>query len=122
MAFSRDAQNLIANFRGQPVNRSRAIVRPAVEIHDLLSVLQEQYHLNEIRFHQVIQHQWKEIVGEQYASRCHPARLIQEKTLVIAVPNATLRQELYFQKREIMKRLRHLPGGRKIEDIKFVSG
>ena len=123
MAFSREAENLIARLRGMPRNRSRATIRQAVPLDNLVPVLQEQYKLNEISFTGQLAHHWSDVVGPQYASRCMPLRLDRkQETLLVGVTNPTLRQELYFNKREILKRLQMLPDGNKIKDVKFLSG
>jgi hypothetical protein len=112
---------LIANLRGFPGNRSKAVIRQPVPLDNLLQVLVKRYRINQTNFHQVLSHQWPDIIGPQYHTRCSPSGL-RKQILYIKADNPTLRQELYFQKREILKRIQLLPGGQEVKDIRFVTG
>lgn len=123
MKFTRQAEHAIAEFRGLPRNASSAVVRQAIPLDNLMSVLVEEYKLNEVSFTGELAHHWPDIVGPQYAARCTPLKLDKRKqVLLVGVENPTLRQELYFNKREILKRLHTLPEGGQVKDVKFLSG
>lgn len=67
----------------------------------------------------ILQENWEEIVGTRYAHRCDPGEIINERILVIRTPQPTLRQELYFEKRQIMARLRRIKGCEKLRDLRL---
>ncbi len=119
--FSKPAENLIANLRGFPENRSKAVIRQPIPLDNLMTVLVEQYRINKTSFHQVLTHQWQDIVGPQYHERCSPSN-VRKGILYIKVSNPTLRQELYFQKRDVLKRIQLLPGAQEIREVRFVTG
>ncbi len=120
--FSRQAQNVIAHFRGLPPNRSRAIQRPAAALDDLFNIVFEEHRINQPNFHQVLMEHWKSIVGPGNAHRCSPVRVADSGVLIIAAPNATFRQELLFQKPYFLREIRKLTGGNIIREIRFISG
>ncbi len=66
---------------------------------------------------------WKEIVGEEIAKRAHP-ECIKNRALVVRVTDSAWAQELSFQKRAILTRLKkHLGAEEVIDDVIFyVSG
>lgn len=120
--FSRGAKNEIAHFRGIAPNSSKAVLRPASSIGDLVNILFEEHRIDEPNFHQVLMENWKTVVGPGNSHRCSPVRVIDPGVLIIAAPNATFRQELLFQKPYLLREIRKLSGGNKIKEIRFVSG
>lgn len=122
MPFDKNAENLIANLRGFPENKSRSIKRAAVPIDSVLEVILERYRINQPRVEDTIMSKWKEIVGERTAHRCSPQRIVQEKKLLVFAANSTVRSELKFNERNILKKLKSLPGCDRIEAIVFHTG
>lgn len=53
---------------------------------------------------------WEDLLGPARARRCHPVRLRPDGVLVVAVPNPVLRQELSWEKRDLLAAIRALPG------------
>lgn len=69
-----------------------------------------------------IRENWAQIVPENLASRCAPAELRANfTTLVVACENAVVRQQAEFEKRNLLKRLRALPGCEKLKKITFTN-
>jgi len=62
---------------------------------------------------------WNEIVGEKVANNTEPDR-VEHGVMVVKVSSATWRQELYFQKKEIIQKLNNTIGRNVIRDIRFI--
>ena len=62
---------------------------------------------------------WNEIVGEKVAKNTEPDR-VEHGVIVVKVSSPTWRQELYFQKKEIIKKLNNKIGKNVIRDIRFI--
>ena len=62
---------------------------------------------------------WNEIVGETVAKKTEPDR-VEHGVIVVKVSSPTWRQELYFQKKEIIKKLNNKIGKKVIRDIRFI--
>ena len=61
---------------------------------------------------------WKEAVGEEISSLTRPIR-VENGTLVVAVENAVMRQELYFMKPTLIDSLNKKLGREIIRDLMF---
>jgi predicted nucleic acid-binding Zn ribbon protein len=62
---------------------------------------------------------WSEIVGEKVAKHTEPDR-VEHGIMIIKVSSPTWRQELYFQKTEIIKKINNKIGRNVIRDIRFI--
>ena len=62
---------------------------------------------------------WSEIVGEKVAKHTEPNR-VEHGIMIIKVSSPTWRQELYFQKTEIIKKINNKIGRNVIRDIRFI--
>jgi predicted nucleic acid-binding Zn ribbon protein len=62
---------------------------------------------------------WNEIVGEKVAKNTEPER-VEHGVIIVKVSSPTWRQELYFQKEEIIKKLNNSIGKNVIRDIRFI--
>ena len=62
---------------------------------------------------------WNEIVGEKVAKNTEPDR-VEHGVIIVKVSSPTWRQELYFQKNEIIKKLNYTIGKNVIRDIRFI--
>lgn len=118
MHYNRKTQNLIAQFRGLPANRSRAIDRGVKGMGTLMAVLTEEYKLHTIRPEEIVVRHWNDIMGEN-AHRAQPVKIVKGYQLIISIPNPTVKREVLFQRRSILKRLRDLPGLSRIRDIRI---
>ena len=122
MRFPRRIENLIAEFRGLPKDRSRSIDRPAVPVDSLMEVLLERYEVGKIRPEQIITSRWADILGPDFAKRCSPQKIDRSGRLVVLVPNPILRRELIFDRRRIVREIQALPECGHIRDVHFIGG
>ncbi|WP_041744917.1 DUF721 domain-containing protein [Coraliomargarita akajimensis] len=116
MASSKQIEDLIADFRGLPRTVSYSSTRPPIPLENLLVVLKEQYKLEEPSPERSLVENWSKVFGK-LAGRCNPLRIKDGHILMISVTNQTLRSELQFQKRQILKRIRNLKHCEDIDDL-----
>ena len=62
---------------------------------------------------------WDDIVGKTVAKNTEPDR-VEHGVIIVKVSSPTWRQELYFQKEEIIKKLNNSIGKKAIRDIRFI--
>ncbi len=107
MKFSKNIEDIIADFRGLPRSVTASSRKDPVPLDNLLVVLQEKYKLEQPSPERVLVENWEAIFGN-LAGRCNPVRIKDERTLIISVTNQTLRSELQFRKRAILKKIQSL--------------
>lgn len=119
--FSRIAENLIANLRGVPEDYS-PIVRETVEMGTVFDKILARYKIGIESLEDRIRDHWNQIVGAENANHCNPVRIERETTLIIAVSNPIIRQELQFNQSIILKNLKSVKNGNHIRYLVFRSG
>ena len=62
---------------------------------------------------------WNEIVGDTVAKNTEPDR-VEHGVMIVKVSSPTWRQELYFQKKEIIQKINNKIGKNVIRDIRFI--
>lgn len=62
---------------------------------------------------------WDEIVGDKVAKNAQPDR-VEHGVIIVKVSSPTWRQELHFQKKEIIEKLNNKIGKKVIRDIRFI--
>ena len=62
---------------------------------------------------------WNEIVGNTVAKNTEPDR-VEHGVIIVKVSSPTWRQELYFQKKEIIQKINNKIGKNVIRDIRFI--
>lgn len=117
MRFSKNTEDLIADFRGLPRTVTHASRRDPTPLDSLLVVLKEQYKLEQPSPEKSLVENWTQIFGPSLAGRCNPVRIKDGRRLIIAVTNQTLRSELQFQKRNILKRIQSLEQCKQIDEL-----
>lgn len=120
--FSRQVENLIADFRGLPTDTSRSKLRETRGLGAVVDQLLHKYRIGMATPEDAIRQAWPEIVGEGNATLCHPLRIDRERTLVIGVSNPVVRQELLFHKAMILQRVRAIPAAQHITDVAIRTG
>ncbi len=122
MKFSSQAETLIADLRNVPDERTTALIRDIIPLDNAVEVIFERYKIGRASVEDTIMSQWRDIVGEQTAHRCRPHKIVDGKRLVIITANATLRQELDFRKKDILRKVRALPQCENVRDIVVRAG
>ena len=100
--FSKNTEDMIADFRGLPHTVTRSSLREPTALDSLLVMLQEKYRLEKPCPERSLVENWEAIFGASLCERCHPVRIKDEDTLIISVTNQTLRSELQFMKRAVL--------------------
>lgn len=116
MPLSKKTEDLIADFRGLPRTVSASARRAPTLLGNLLVVLKEQYKLEAPSPERSLVENWEHIFGK-LAGRCHPIRIKDDHILIISVTNQTLRSELQFLKKSILKKVRLLEHCGAINDL-----
>jgi len=117
MKFTKSTEDIIADFRGLPRTVTTSACKDPMALDSLLVVLQEQYKLEQPSPERTLVENWEAIFGPKLAGRCNPVRIKDGRTLVLSVTNQTLRSELQFQKRAILKKIHALENCSDIMDI-----
>ncbi len=122
MKFSRKTENLIANFRSLPEDRSKSLERTAYPINSLVEVIIEKYRIGQTRREDIILKHWKSIMGIDLAQKCRPLKITKDNIVIISVSSTIIRQELTFHKYRIVERIRKLHGCQVIKNVAFKIG
>ena len=117
MKFSKNTEDVIADFRGLPRTVTASSRRDPTPLDNILVILQEQYKLEQPSPERSLVENWERIFGSKLAGRCNPVRIKDEHTLIVAVTNQTLRQELQFMKRSVLKRIQTLEHCQNITEL-----
>jgi predicted nucleic acid-binding Zn ribbon protein len=89
------------------------------QIGTILSRVLERKNLKRIAQQQSVLDEWERIVGKRIASKTEAMR-IRKGQLIIEVVNSLWMQELFFMKEELLDRVHALPGGKDINEIRFI--
>ena len=120
--FSRQIENLIANLRGFPEDPGRSRIRPVRPIDELVEKLLIKHRVGVTSPEETIRDAWAGIVGESNQQFAHPARIERDRCLVVAVNDPVVRQELQFNKKLLIQRIRALAGCDGIREVSLRSG
>ncbi|MFP4068927.1 MAG: DUF721 domain-containing protein [Opitutales bacterium] len=108
MKFSKHIEDMIADFRGLPRDGASASARKQpVPLDNILVVLEERYKLEQPSPERSLVENWEAVFGPGLAARCNPVR-IKDNTLIISVTNPTLRSEIKFRQRQLIKKIQSL--------------
>jgi len=108
MRFSKSIEDIIADFRGLPRTVSVSSRKDPIPLDNLLVILKEKYKLEKPSAERALVENWEAVFGSSLAGRCHPVQIKDGHTLIISVTNQTLRSELQFRKRAILKKIQTL--------------
>lgn len=122
MIFPRHIENLIADLRNLPHNRGRSRIKQERPLSDLMDVLTEKHHIEQVSCEKIIMKHWREIVGTEMAHRCKPQTILHGSKLVIVTANPTLRNELAMRQHRILNKVCELPTCQNIKEILFKHG
>tara|TARA_B110000093_G_scaffold52421_1_gene56415 strand:+ start:59 stop:421 length:363 start_codon:yes stop_codon:yes gene_type:complete len=116
MNFSKNTEDIIADFRGLPRTITYSSKRPPVPLDNILVILKEKYQFEQPSAERTMVEHWGEIFGT-LAGRCNPVRIKDGRTLIVSVTNQTLRSELQFRKRTVLKKIQSLPNCKGVSEI-----
>ena len=119
MSFPRRVDNLIADFRGLPRDYSTSLLKEELPIGKLLQGILKKYATTDTKSNAEIFEYWPLIIGDLFAGITSPRRVTPDGTLIIRVQNSVVRQELFFQKNEILERIQHFCPRNHIQKIVF---
>ena len=119
--FSRAVENLIADLRDLPGDRSRAKNRKPSELTTLVGELLVKYRISHDSLEHSIRDKWPELVGVANASYSHPIA-VERNLLVVLVSHAVVRNELFQHRETIMEKLKLLPGCAHIKGLALRTG
>lgn len=117
MKFSKNIEDVIADFRGLPRTVTESSRRDPTPLDNLLVVLEEKYKLEKPSPERSLVENWEHVFGPSLAGRCNPVRIKDEHTLIVSVTNQTLRSELQFMKRSVLKKIQQLEHCSEITDL-----
>jgi predicted nucleic acid-binding Zn ribbon protein len=117
MKFTKNVEDVIADFRGLPRTVTASSRREPAPLDSVLVILQEKYKLEAASPERTLVENWESVFGANLSERCHPVRIKDTHTLIVSVTNQTLRSELQFMKRSILKRIQALEHCGDIKDI-----
>ena len=115
-------ENLIANLRGIPEDHSLIERKGPKDLDGIITSVMERYKIGIESLEDHIRENWKAIVGEENARYCHPVRIERDTTLIIAVTNPIIRQELQFNRTILLQKIHKIKNGREIRQVVFKSG
>jgi len=119
MNFDRRTENLLANLRGIPENPSKSRMRDSKPLKSIMEGILEQFQIEQPKIEQLLMQHWKKVMGARFAHRSAPQRIIDGKRLVVFVGNSTLKQEMEFEKRRMLDKIKSLPGCEEISELIF---
>ena len=119
--FSRAVENLIADLRDLPGDKSRAKKRKTTELSSVIDELLVKYRISHDSLEHSIREKWTELVGVANASYSHPV-VVERNLLVVLVSHAVVRNELFQHREGIMEKLKKLPGCSQIKGLALRAG
>jgi hypothetical protein len=121
--FSRTAEDLIASLRKVPSEDPRGMRRrPSKDLVELIDSLRAKHGIGVPTAEQAIRDKWPEIVGPANAGHSNAVRVDERGRLQVHVSHAVVRNELFMNREEILKRLRLLPGCASIKHLHLTQG
>jgi hypothetical protein len=121
-AFSRLAEQLVADLRGVPSEApTRSRPRATQPLAGLIEVLRQEYRLGRDAPEYTLRERWREIVGAAAAAYSHPVTL-ERNLLLVLVSHAVVRNELFHHREMIVGRIREVPGCEGVKGINLRMG
>jgi len=119
----RSTDEMVTEFLGLPEGAASRPARGAPKsMQELVERLKDEHGLEQQTPERNLVDHWESIFGEGLAARCSPARITPDNTLILAVANQTLRSELRFRKRDLLRKIQRVPGCERIRDLRFRTG
>jgi hypothetical protein len=120
--FSRAVENLIADLRGAPEDRSRSRKRREHPLGESIDKLLHKYKIGIDAPDHTIQQHWVEIVGSANAAYSHPVRIDKSGRLIVLTSHAVVREELRLLETVLLQRVRQLQGCETVSGLVIRAG
>ena len=120
--FSHLARELISDFRKLPNEEpARMKKRPVKELGGLMADLRVKYRIGVDSPEYVIREHWPEITGP-LAQYSHATTINQQGLLTVLVSHGVAREELRSQQKQILAKIKKLPGCGHVRGINLRAG
>ncbi|MEK9633589.1 MAG: DUF721 domain-containing protein [Opitutae bacterium] len=118
---SRKERALIADFLELPLPEDPAKESHPLSIKQVIEKAWENWGIDQEKSpEQVISENWDKVVGRSFAGKCAPERLTGNTgTLFIKTASGPVKQELGFEKKQILKRIQKLEGCSFLKELKI---
>ena len=87
-----------------------------IKLGDAISQLLKQEHLDVKIARFAVKNGWKDVVGEMIAKNTSEVSF-REKTIIVTLSNAALKEELSYRKEELIKNVNTFCGSRLVDSI-----
>ena len=114
-------RKLVANFLEMPMGEDMTKFREPLSMKELIEKTWENWGLGDEKTpEESISENWQKLVGKKLCLKCAPERLHPSSgILFIRTSGGPVRQELSFQKKGILEKIKKLEGCSEIKDLKF---
>ena len=124
--FSKLAEELVGELRRVASDEPRRAKKRATQpLAALVEELLQKHQIGRSSPEQTIRDHWREIVdpngGGANASYSHPVR-IERNRLIVLVPHAVVRNELFHHRGDIVARVQKLPGCAHVKSLNLRAG
>ena len=121
MNRSRKERELVANFLCLPQTEDPMKSKMPKSFAEIVENAWEDWGIGEATTpEKIISENWQKIVGIQLSGKCAPDRLsVDTGVLFIRASSGPVKQELGFDKRNILQRLRKLQGCQMVKELKI---
>jgi hypothetical protein len=89
---------------------------------ELIDALRAKHGIGQPTAEQAIRDVWPQIVGGANASHSHAVRIDERGRLLVHVDHSVVRDELFFNREEILQRVRRIPGAASVKRIHLTQG
>lgn len=120
--FSRAAEKTIAEFRRiHPAEPARMRRRPTRDLAEVLEEVRVHHRIGRDAPEDAVRNAWSDVVGTANAAYSHPLR-IEGRRLIVQATHSVVRNELFHHRREIIERVKKLPGCDAVSDLHLRAG
>ena len=114
-------RRLLANFLELPMGEDLSKHRDPLSMKELIEKTWANWGMGEEKTpEQSISENWQKVVGKKLFMKCAPERLQPSSgMLYVKTSGGPVKQELSFQKKKILDKIKNLEGCGKVKDLKF---
>ena len=120
--FSKIGEELIRSLRRIPDEGTGARLRETKPVATLMQDLVVKHSIGMSSPEQTIRDHWPAIVGPANAHYSHAAQIDPKGRIIILVPHAVVRNELFLHRASIVQKLRKLPGCAHVRELHLRAG